>query len=510
MINKIVERVQGLFRGKEDLDLTGGPVAENLLYLAIPIVLINLLQTAYNLGDTFWLGQFSKEALAAISFAFPLVFFLISLGMGLSVAGNVLVSQFEGSGKGKERDYAASQTITFSLIASIILGAIGYFVMPNIVDLFGAKAAVAASATSYMQIISLGLFFMFGFAVFMSLMRGYGDVVTPMLIMLGTVILNIALDPFLINGWAMFPQMGVAGAAIATIFSRALALAAGLYVLFTGKRGIKIRLENMVPDFSFLKRMMGIAAPATLGGVGRSVSVNLLVAVVGNLFGTKVVSGYGIGVRMFSLIFLPAIAGGWAVSTMTGQNLGAGKPERAEEAANLAAKYMFGILTLIGIITFIFAAPIAGIFSTNPAVVSVAADFLRWVSLTFGFMGVLRAYTGSFRGAGNTMTAAAISITALALVRLPIAYIGSTVFIDNGPEAVWIAFAASNLIGGLIAWLWYRRGTWKESIVDEEKRNQGEVAEEADDFESTISDHTGKNIKKKLLNPFNLVKNITP
>lgn len=487
VFNKMVRRVQGVFKGKEELDLTGGPVGKNLYYLALPIVIINLLQTAYNIADTFWLGQYSKEALAAITFAFPLVFFLISLGMGLSIAGNVLVSQLEGSGRSKKRDFAASQTITLSMIASVVLGGFGYFFMPSIISLFGAKASVAASAASYMQVISIGMFSMFGFFVFMSLMRGYGDVVTPMLIMLATVVVNIVLDPFLINGWFFFPEMGVTGAAIATIFSRILALGAGMYILFTGKRGIQIRLSQMAPDLEYFRTMLKIGVPATIGGVGRSVSVNLLVAVVGNLFSSTVVSGYGIGIRMFSLIFLPAMAGGWAVSTMTGQNLGAGKPERAEKAANLAAKYMFAILTGIGAITFIFARPIAAIFTTNAEVASVGAAFLRWVSLTFGFMGILRSYTGSLRGAGNTLVAAAISITTLGLIRLPIAYFGS---LEIGTTGLWIAFAVSNVAGASIAWLYYRRGTWKESVIED--RQKGQVAEEADELESTIDQSSGR------------------
>lgn len=492
-------RFHTVFKGKDELDLTGGPVAKNLYYLALPIVMINLLQTAYNIADTFWLGQYSKEALAAISFAFPLVFFLISLGMGLSVAGNVLVSQLEGSGKSDRRDYAASQTVAFSLLASVIIGIFGYFAMPAIIGLFGASPEVAVAATGYMQVISVGLFFMFGFMVFMSLMRGYGDVVTPMVIMLATVILNVILDPILINGWLGMPVLGVQGAAIATIFSRMLALIAGLYVLFTGRRGIQIELASMKPDLGFLRKMLNIGMPATLGGAGRSISVNLLVAVVGNLFGKTVVSGYGIGVRMFSLIFLPAIAGGWAVSTMTGQNLGAGRPDRAEQAADLAAKYMFLILSGMGVITFLFAAPISAVFTTDPAVVRVSASFLRWVSLTFGFMGVLRAYTGSFRGAGNTLTAAAISITVLALIRLPIAYVGSVKFFTDGPRAVWIAFAVSNIAGALIAWTYYQRGTWRHSIVDEDAA-RGQVAEDVDNYGETITDSLKSGLPGRFFN----------
>ncbi|MFB6217169.1 MAG: MATE family efflux transporter, partial [Candidatus Aenigmatarchaeota archaeon] len=445
--------------------------------------------------------QYSKEALAAITFAFPLVFFLISLGMGLSIAGNVLVSQLEGSGRSRRRDFAASQTITLSIIASVLLGAFGYFFMPGIIGLFGAKAAVAASATSYMQIISLGMFSLFGFAVFMSLMRGYGDVVTPMLIMLATVIVNVILDPILINGWFMFPEMGVTGAAVATIFSRTLALGAGMYLLFTGKRGIRARLSQMKPDPEYFRTMLNIGIPATIGGVGRSVSVNLLVAVVGNLFSSTVVSGYGIGVRMFSLIFLPAMAGGWAVSTMTGQNLGAGKPERAEKAANLAAKYMFFILSGIGIITFVFATPIASVFTNSAEVAAIGAEFLRWVSLTFGFLGILRAYNGSLRGAGNTLVAAAISITTLGVIRLPIAYFGS---LQVGTIGLWIAFAVSNVAGAIISWLYYRRGTWKESVIEDRKK--GQVAEEVEDIESAISEQSSRNSFEKLLRPLKALR----
>lgn len=481
----LFERVSGLFRSKEDLDLVCGPVGENLYYLALPIVIINLLQTAYNIADTFWLGQYSKEALAAITFAFPLVFFLISLGMGLSVAGNVLVSQFEGSGQFGRRDFAASQAITFSFFVSIFIGLFGYFFMPFIINLLGAEGVVAVSAISYMRVISMGIFFMFGFAVFMSLMRGYGDVVTPMVIMFATVVVNIILDPILINGWLWFPEMGVRGAAIATIFSRALALITGLYVLFTGKRGIQIHWSRMRPDFDIFKKMVDIGVPATAGGAGRAVSVNLIVAVVGNVFSNTVVSGYGIGVRLFSLIFLPAIAGGWAVSTMTGQNLGAEKPHRAEKAANLAAKYMFIILSALGVISFIFAGQIAAIFSKNPDVIRVATQFLRWVSLTFGFMGVLKSYTGSLRGAGNTIEAAIISVSVLGLIRLPIAYFGS---INIGQLGLWISFGISNILGALLGWGYYQRGTWKEAVITKEKRDKGMVAEECDEYESTISD----------------------
>lgn len=485
VLGEIQESFNRVFKSKDELNLTEGPVTKNLFYLSLPIIMMNLLQTAYNIADTFWLGQLSDVALAAITFAFPLVFFLISLGMGLSVAGSVLVAQYEGKGEREKVDFAASQTITFSLIASLILGTLGYFFIGKIVSLMGASPGAEAAATGYLQIISAGLFFMFGFFVFISLMRGFGDTVTPMLLMFGSVALNIILDPFLIFGWSIFPAMGVEGAAVATIFSRGLAMLVGLWILFTGREGVQIKLSKMYPDLSFFKKMLRIGIPASIEGTGRSVSVNLLVAVIGLTFAQTVVSGYGIAVRIFSLIFLPATAVGKGVETMTGQNLGAGKTERAEAAANAGAKYTFLILTGIGLVTFTFAYPISAIFTKSPEVAAVSAEFLRYVSFSFGFIGILRAYTGSFRGAGATITAAIISVGALGAIRLPIAYFGAN---SIGTVGVWIAFFASNTIGAIVAYLWYRIGDWKEKNLTDQDKQKGQVSEDTGGFGGEITE----------------------
>ena len=508
VFSKIREKISGSgnwfksqFKSKEELDLLGGPVGKNLFYLSLPVIVINLLHTAYNLADTFWLGQYSGDALAAITFAFPLVFFLISLGMGLAVAGSVLVAQFEGSGNSKKRNYAASQTIAFSALASILLGLFGYFFIGDIVSLLGATGNVAASASGYLQIISIGLFSMFGFLVFQSLMRGFGDTVTPMVLMLGTVILNIIIDPLFIFGWWIIPEMGVEGAAVATILSRALSLMIGIWILFTGRRGLKISLAGMKPDFDFFKKMMNIGVPASIEGAGRSISVNAVTAVVGWSFANPVVAGFGIGIRIFSMIFLPATAVGRGVESMTGQNLGAGNFDRAGETAKVGAKYTFLILTGLGIFTFIFADQIAGVFigggQENSALIAqTGADFLRYVALSFGFIGVLRSYNGSFRGAGKTVTAAIISIATLGVIRLPLAYIGA---IKIGPKGVWTAFFISNIAGALIAYTWYQKGTWRQTVTEDEEA-KGEVAEETEGFSETITEKLDTLLPENLLN----------
>ena len=469
------ERLFGWFQGKDELELTEGSVAKPLFFLSLPIVVTNLLQTAYNLADTFWLGQYSKVALAAISFAFPMVFLLIALGMGLSVAGSILVAQHTGADEERKAEYAAAQTVSWSFLASIILGFVGYYAVGPVVRLFGAEPATAVAATAYMQVISLGIVFMFGFFVFISLMRGYGDTITPMLVMLGTVVLNVILDPFLIMGWWIFPELGVEGAAIATVFSRSLAMVVGIVIMLRGSRGFKIHVADLRPDVGYLRRILALGIPASIEGTGRALSVNLMLFVVG-LFPTTVVAGYGIGVRIFSVVFLPAIAVARGVETMTGQNIGAGKPDRAASAARTAAIWMFVILSGVGAIVILGGEAIVGVFSDDPEVVRVGAEFLAIVAPTFGFIGLMRGYTGSIRGAGKTLVAAALAITMLGIIRLPAAWVMVTRF-DMGTDGIWYAFAISNVIGAILAILYYRTGRWR----DADPRGEPELAPADDD-----------------------------
>ncbi|ELZ07746.1 MATE efflux family protein [Natrinema thermotolerans DSM 11552] len=468
-IKRRLAPVSGLFKGREEFDLTEGGIAKPLFYLSLPIIVTNLLQTAYNLIDTFWLGQYSTEALAAISFAFPMVFLLISVGMGLSVAGSVLVAQYIGADEESEAEYAASQTVALSLLAALLLGVVGYVFVEELLGLLGASEAVLPLATDYMQVISLGMPFMFGFFVFIALMRGYGDTITPMLVMFGSVLLNVILDPFMIFGWGPFPELGIEGAAIATVFSRSLALVVGLAIMFSGVRGVRIRLAQMRPDLSFAKRLVSIGFPASIEGMGRALSINLLLVIVA-FFPDTVVAAYGIGTRVFSVIFLPAIAVARGVETMTGQNVGAGKPERAKAAADFAARTMFVILGAMGVVAWFAAEPITGAFTDNTEVIEIGTTFIRYVAPSFGFIGVMRAYNGSFRGTGKTLTAAAIVIVIYALVRLPIAYGLATTYDYRG---IWVAFAVSNVVGAVLAYGWYRRGTWRDADVTDDPMAAG-------------------------------------
>ncbi|WP_126661033.1 MATE family efflux transporter [Haloterrigena salifodinae] len=480
----LADRLSTLFKGREEFDLTEGSIARPLFYLSLPIIVTNLLQTAYNLFDTFWLGQYKTETLAAISFAFPMVFLLISVGMGLSVAGSVLVAQHIGAGEEREAEYAASQTVALSLLGATLIGVVGYGFVRELLGLLGASRDVLPLATDYMQVISLGMPFMFGFFVFIALMRGYGDTITPMLVMFGSVLLNVVIDPFLIFGWGPFPELGIQGAAIATVFSRGLALAVGLAIMFRGSRGVKIRLGQMRPDLSYARKLVEIGIPASVEGMGRALSINLLLVIVA-FFPDTVVAAYGVGTRVFSVIFLPAVAVARGVETMTGQNVGAGKPDRAADAANFAARVMFVVLGALGVVAWLGARPIIAVFTTDPEVVDIGVSFLRYVAPSFGFIGVMRAYNGSFRGTGKTLTAAAIVLVIYAGIRLPTAYGLSRAI---GYEGIWIAFAVSNAVGAALAYGWYRRGTWRDAGVRDAEPGASQGVADDLDLEETSTD----------------------
>jgi len=479
-------RLGGLFKSQSELDLTDGSIPKSLFFLSLPIVITNLLQVGYNLADTFWLGRYSTEALAAISLGFPLVYLFISLGLGLTVAGSVLVAQHTGAEDSAAAEYAASQTVSLTLLAGVGLGVLGVAFVGELLQVFGATQTVLGLATDYMEIISLGLPFLFGFIVFVALMRGAGDTITPMLVMLGTVVLNVVIDPLLIFGVGPIPELGVQGAAVATVLSRGSAMVVGLWLMLRGSQGIRIHPRQMVPDLDYTKKILRIGVPASVENTGRAVSVNAVLLIV-TLFSTPVVAAFGVGIRVFSMIFMPAIAIDRGVETMTGQNIGAGREDRVVATNRFAARTSFLILSSLGVLTFVFAPEIIRLFDDSPAVVAEGATFLRWIAPTFGFVGVLRAYSGGFRGAGKTLTAAVIAVLLFGFIRLPIAYVASQGIVPvdvwffgaRTPTGIWFAFAVSGIIAALVAAGWFELGKWRG--MDLSNRSDDDASDQSGD-----------------------------
>lgn len=459
-------------------DYTSGPIIKSLIGLALPIVFANILQTAYQLVDTFWVGRLGAEAVAAVSLSFPVLFLLISLGGGLAIAGTIMVAQYKGKGDLKQIDYVSAQTLLMMIIVSVIVSVLGYFVAAPIMGLMGAAPDVLPLAVSYLQISFIGLTFMFAYFVFQSLMRGVGDVKTPMYIVLGTVLLNLVLDPLFIMGYGPIPGYGVSGAAIVTVLTQGLAAVVGLSMLFSGKYGIHLKWKNFRFDLAMFKKMFRLGFPASISQSTRALGMAVMAFLVAS-FGTLVVASYGIGARIFSFIIIPAIGIAMATGTLVGQNMGAGKIERAEEVTRLSSIISFVFLTAIGIIFFIFAEPITAAFIPNdPDVIASGSLFVKIMALSFGFVGVQQTINGAFMGSGSTGTSMILSIVAFWVLQFPIAYILSkhTVLAEVG---IWWSLPVSNVLSTIVAYIWYKKGDWKKKkIIEGDEKLVDEVAKE--------------------------------
>lgn len=448
-------------------DLTNGPIVKTLISLSIPIVFANILQTAYQLVDTFWVGRLGAEAVAAVSLSFPILFLLISLAGGLAIAGTIMVSQLKGKGDIEKVDFISAQTLLMMFIVSIISSIIGLIFSGPLMALMGAAPDVLQPATQYLQISFAGLVFMFGFFVFQSLMRGVGDVKTPLFIVFGTVLLNLILDPLFIMGWGPIPGYGVAGAAIASIGTQGLATAIGMYMLFNGKHGIHIKIPDLKMHFPTIKKMFLLGFPASLSQSARAFGMIIMTFLVAS-FGTLVIASYGIGGRILSFIIIPAVGLAMATSTLVGQNIGAGKIDRAAKISKTSSLISFALLTIVGIIIFIFAEPITAIFiPSDLEVIKAGSLFVKIMSLTFGFIGVHQTINGTLMGSGNTTMSMIIAIIAIFVIQFPVAFILSK-FTTLGAEGIFWAFPISNILTAIISILWLRTGSWKKKQITKE------------------------------------------
>src|SRR5262249_41218686 len=246
--------------------------------------------------DMWWVGRLSAAGVAAVSLCFPITFLMVAVGGGLAIAGSVLIAQYKGRGEERMMNHVTGQTLIMVLTISVLLSTVGYFLSEPIISLMKAEPDVFPDAVRFLQITFVGFFFVFGFFVYQSLMRGIGVVQVPMLIVLLTVILNFALDPLFIFGWGPIPAMGVAGAAMATLSTQALAAVIGFALLFSGRQGLRPKLSDFLPDWHVIKKTFILGLPASVEQATRALSMIMMTLLVAH-FATIAVASYGVGIR---------------------------------------------------------------------------------------------------------------------------------------------------------------------------------------------------------------------
>lgn len=450
--------------------LTDKPILKTLFALSLPVMIGEGMQLLYNLADTFWVGQLGSVELAAISLSFPIIFVIFSLGAGFSFSGTTLVSQHTGAEQPIEADKAASQLLVFAFLISILLAVVGYFVGENLLHLMEAEPEVIEEGWKYLRIIILGAPLVFLYFIFSSVMQGVGDTKTPMYVKTFTVILNIIIDPFLIFGWWIFPRLGIVGAAYATIFSRTLAALIGLYILFSDRKDVKVKLSYLVPDSKIINKIVRIGFPASIGLSALSIAMMIMTYIV-SIFGTFVVAAWGIVGRIASLMRLPAIGLSRSTGILVGQNLGAEQYDEAGKTAWMGAASVLTLMLGLAVLVFMVAPYIIEPFADEPEVINYGVEYLKIAGFAYAILGVQMVLSGALKGAGKTVAQMFFRVLTLWIFQIPFSYYLAFV-LDWGPQGIWWGILLAKLLGCSILVLWFSRGTWKEKAIDKIQQHE--------------------------------------
>ncbi len=462
-------------------EILSGGVVKVLFMLGWPMMVTSFLQSTYNLADTYWVGQLGPtegaQGIAAVSMVWPVVWFMLSFGQGLGMAGIALISQYTGAKKHKRANDIAGQVFFFYTAFSVVLGAMGFFLAPYIIGVMGPGGDVNQMAIQYIRVIFVGLPFMFTMLAFSFLLRGYGDTKTPMYVQGASVVLNIILDPIMIYGipGIEYSGFGFIGVAYATFISRFFASIVGFYLLFGGKVGIKLGLEKLKPVYEDIKQIVKVGLPSSIGMSGSALGFIVIMSLVARVgSGTVPLAALGVGNRVTSMIFVIINGLAIALSTMVGQNLGNGNVARADKTAKAAIALMAAILTVASVIIWIIREPLIAAFTENAAVIKEGGRFLGIFAFFMPFFGVFRAVTSVYNGSGHTKYSMGLSLLRLWGLRVPL--LATLVFIVGlGSTGIWLAMGLSNFIGGLTALGFFYWGKWKVPVARGIKEKAAEV-----------------------------------
>lgn len=446
-------------------NLLEGNLYRNIIRLGLPLALASVLHTFYNLADTFWLGRLGRQTLSAPIISFNIIFFIISLAIGFSIAGTSMVSQYTGAGDAHRANKSAGNLLMFLMVLSLFFAGLGLLFDRELLVLLKTPEDTFNLTLEYLRIIMLGMPLAFPFFVYQSVLNGYGDTVSPLKIEVISAVINLILDPVLIFGWLGMPAMGVRGAALTTIITRGLASVIGAYHLFSGKKGIQLRLNHLLPDPKILKTMIKIGIPSAIGMAGASLGFMVLIGIV-NLFGTSVISAYGIATRLVHLFMMPAIGMSSAVTAIVGQNLGAGNPNRAKDTINKGLFLILMIIVPAMILVSFWGKYVTYLFIPNdPLVHQIGQTMFYYVCPAIIFFALSMVISGAFKGSGFTFPVMIMDLSRIWIFRIPLVY-GISIVVLKGPldlnasVGIWLGILFSNFFAFLIIYIWYLRGKW--------------------------------------------------
>ena len=441
--------------------LLNGNIGKAILALSVPVVINSFLQTMYNLTDTYWLGRLGTEELAAINLVTPVQNIIINFGSGITVAGSVLISQYLGAKRDGDARSMANQIFSCALLFSIVCAILCAVTTPGIVTWLGADGLTWQYGKTYLQLVILDMPFLYTVNMYTAINQAQGDTVRPMLLNLTGIMLNLILDPLLMIVF----NMGVAGAALATVGAKAFPAVIAFILLQNRSKDVYLDLRRLKFEKEKLKNILVIGLPTAIGGSTMQFGFLLMSRNVLK-YGTEAMAAYGIGNKINSLITLPTNSVGSAVATIVGQNVGAKQYERAEKGYKVSMLGSVIFLLAGGLILsrMPISTAIVKIFSDDADVIGMAADFLSIMAFWCFANGVYNSSMGLFQGSGHTEITMVIDATRLWVFRFATLYIGE-VWLHLGVRSVWYSVVVSNGLSALALFVIYKTGYWRRKRI---------------------------------------------
>lgn len=438
---------------RKDMILQGSSL-KALVTLSIPLMVGNLIQTLYNLTDAYFVGKLGYIQFSAISYIWPITFIFLAFSIGMSSAATSLIAQSIGKNEHKNAVTLATQFFIISLIAGTIFAVIGSAMTPFIIRLMGAEGALFDYSVAYLKIVFYEMPILFLFHVYKAMREGIGDTKTPTFYLGISVVLNMLLDPLFIFTF----NMGVEGAAYATVLSKLLVMGFMLYEMFKPNDSLYIALDQLKVSIKSMKNLFEIGIPASVGQTVSALGFAVMSSYVVS-YGDPTVAAFGLGNRITSLVMMPAFGLGAALATFVGINIGAGQYERANKSVFTAMSLGFGLLSIGSVILYIFRIPLIRLFISEPHVIDLSDRYMTVLAFVFPLMAIIQALLGAFSGSGHSLYVLFLTLSRLWLLRIPM-ILWAKNYTNLGSDGVWYAMLVSNVIVCIVGIFIVLQGKW--------------------------------------------------
>jgi putative MATE family efflux protein len=445
-----------------DRDWTKGSIVGNLWGLSWPMIISSTITTLGPTIDMIWVGKLGSAAIAGVGISGMIVMLINAARMGLNTGTRAMVARFVGTGGEREANQVAQQALVITVAFSIVMAAIGIFLADKILLLLGLEAEVVTEGAAYLRIQLVGMVTMSFQMMAQGVMQASGDAVTPMKISVGGRLFHVVLCPFLIFGWWIFPSFGVSGAALTNVISQGLVGGLGLWMLYSGRTRLKLTMKSFRFDSNIIWRIVKIGVPASVTGMERTFS-NLMVTWFVVPFGTAAVAAHSLIQRVGGFVNMPTMGLGQAAGVLAGQNLGAGRTERAAKTGWMAAALVTIVMAFISILIWFWAEYVVRIFNSEPELVEVTSTFMRIQIVSYMVFGLVTVLSQCLNGVGDTMIPMLTVLITVWGVQVPLAYFLSRTTL--GVYGVRWAIVIAMVMRAVVYPIYFKWGRWKRKQV---------------------------------------------